>query len=255
MRIRSAASTEARGRRARLGGGDLWRSPPSRKRNSQNFARSGLLLVGAGAALAAGDAGPVSNAWSGLELAQAHEHGQQWSGEHAPPTPAQQPSPEHQQRPPQTAQPPPEGQQPDRGDWYAQSPVFFRMCRPNEARGLLRELRLPEQLIQRKFAAPSFAYGAISPPPVRACSRRRAGSISASKPQATSESNELCRPQTQGESDDVECTAARGRPVRRRRCRRRRPARHKRPPPIRTIPIRHSHRQRHLPRLAGMAAA
>ena len=68
--------------------------------DSQNFARSGLLLVGAGAALAAGDAGPVSDAWSGLELAQAHEHGQQWSGEHAPPTVAQQPSPEHQQRPP-----------------------------------------------------------------------------------------------------------------------------------------------------------
>jgi hypothetical protein len=96
-----------------------------------------------------------------LELAQAHEHGQQWSGEHAPPTAAQQPSPEHRQRPPQTAQPPPEGQQPARGDWYVQSPVLFRMCRPNEARGLLRELRLSEQLIQRKFAAPSFAYGAI----------------------------------------------------------------------------------------------
>jgi hypothetical protein len=38
---------------------------------------------------------------------------------------------------------------------------FFRMCRLNEARGLFRELRLPEQLIQRKFATPYFAYGAI----------------------------------------------------------------------------------------------
>jgi len=39
--------------------------------------------------------------------------------------------------------------------------LFFPHVRPNEARGLLRELRLSEQLIQRKFAAPSFAYGAI----------------------------------------------------------------------------------------------
>jgi hypothetical protein len=38
------------------------------------------------------------------------------------------------------------------------------MCRLNETTGLLRELRLPEQLTQRKFAAPSFAYGEISPP-------------------------------------------------------------------------------------------
>ena len=41
------------------------------------------------------------------------------------------------------------------------SRLFFRMCRLKEARGLLRELRLSEQLIQRKIAAPSFAYGAI----------------------------------------------------------------------------------------------
>jgi hypothetical protein len=57
------------------------------------------------------------------------------------------------------------------------------MCRPNEAMGLLRELRLSEQLIQRKFAAPSSAYGAFDHHPCVACCRRRTGSISASKPQ------------------------------------------------------------------------
>jgi hypothetical protein len=69
------------------------------------------------------------------------------------------------------------------------------MCRPNEARGLLRELRLSEQLIQRKFAAPSFAYGAnltttrallaVGQGPEAFPHRSRS---------ATSESNELCRP-------------------------------------------------------------
>jgi hypothetical protein len=34
--------------------------------------------------------------------------------------------------------------------------LFFRMCLLNEAR-----TAWPEQLIQRKFAAPSFAYGAM----------------------------------------------------------------------------------------------
>jgi hypothetical protein len=52
--------------------------------------------------------------------------------------------------------------------------LFFRMCRLNEARGLFRGLRLPEQLIQRKFAAPSFAYREISPQPVR-CSQSAKG--------------------------------------------------------------------------------
>jgi hypothetical protein len=39
--------------------------------------------------------------------------------------------------------------------------AVFRMRRLNEMSGLLRELRLPERLIHRNFAASSFAYGGI----------------------------------------------------------------------------------------------
>jgi hypothetical protein len=45
--------------------------------------------------------------------------------------------------------------------------LFFPHVPAERSEGLLREPRLPEQLIQRKFAAPSFAYGEISPPLVR----------------------------------------------------------------------------------------
>jgi FtsP/CotA-like multicopper oxidase with cupredoxin domain len=63
----------------------------------------GPLLVSGGVALAVGGARPVPEAWSGLELAQAHQHGQ-------PGNAAPKPSPEHQHRPPQAEQPAPEGQ-------------------------------------------------------------------------------------------------------------------------------------------------
>ena len=69
-------------------------------------------MVSGGAALATGIAtAAATNTSDGLALAQAHEHGQQGGGEHAPITAAQQPAPEHEQRPPQLERPAPEGQQ------------------------------------------------------------------------------------------------------------------------------------------------
>jgi FtsP/CotA-like multicopper oxidase with cupredoxin domain len=70
----------------------------------------GLALVRGGTAPAADVVDPITTTSRSLELAQANEHEQQGSAEHAPSTSAPQATPEHQQRSPQTEQPVPEGQ-------------------------------------------------------------------------------------------------------------------------------------------------
>ena len=72
---------------------------------------SSLVLGSAGTALAAGVAGADIATSARLELAQAHEHGEQGGAEHAPSTPAPPPSAEHGQAPHQPEQADPEQQQ------------------------------------------------------------------------------------------------------------------------------------------------
>jgi FtsP/CotA-like multicopper oxidase with cupredoxin domain len=69
-----------------------------------------LVLGSAGAALAADTAGPDGAPPGRLELAQAHEHGEQGGAEHAPSTPAPPPSAEHGQAPHQPDQAAPDQQ-------------------------------------------------------------------------------------------------------------------------------------------------
>ena len=85
--------------------------------------------------------------------------GQQWSGEHAPPTLHSSPrasiSSDHLRLRSRLRRD--SNQIVETG---MRNHLFFPHVPAERSEGL-RELRLSEQLIQRKFAAPSFAYGAI----------------------------------------------------------------------------------------------